>query len=154
MIKDIFGSLFWLSLAIYVSIECYHIGLGKWRIPGPGAFPFGAAVFLGILSLSVFLKTLRKVPTAGISAKNEDWLGLQNIALVLAGLVIYIFLLDKLGFILCTFLLTYFLLFVIARQKWLTSVIASLSITLGSHIIFNRLLNANLPKGIFRFLQG
>jgi hypothetical protein len=32
--------------------------------------------------------------------------------------------------------------------------ITSLSITLGSHIIFNTLLNANLPKGIFTFLQG
>jgi putative tricarboxylic transport membrane protein len=154
MIKDIFGSLFWLSLTIYVCIESYHIGLGKWHTPGPGAFPFDAAMLLGILSLFIFLKTLRKASTVGISAENTGSFGWRNIALVLAGLVIYIFLLNKLGFILCTFLLVYFLLFVIARQKWLTSMITSLSITLGSHIIFNTLLNANLPKGIFTFLQG
>ncbi len=150
-IKDIFSSLFWLLFAIYVAIESYSFDLGKWSMPGPGYFPFGAALVIGIISLLFLLKTLRKAPSKEIptSIPKGRW---RNVVLSLVAMVVYIFLLKSIGFVLCTFLLVIFFLRVVEPQRWFTTLIVSLSVSLGSHLLFNVLLDVQLPKGILGFL--
>ena len=55
--KNVFSVTFWLLFSIYVVFESYHMGLGTWRMPGPGFLPFGASILLAIISLSVLLNT-------------------------------------------------------------------------------------------------
>lgn len=57
---DIYSSAFWLVFSIYIAFESYCLDLGNWHIPGPGYFSFGAALLLGVMSLSVLVKTLLK----------------------------------------------------------------------------------------------
>jgi hypothetical protein len=151
--KDIFGALFWLLFAIYIVIKSYGIGLGKWSMPGPGYFPFGAALLFGIISLLFLIKTLRKAPSEEIppSITKERW---QKVVLTLIAIIVYVLFLSWIGFIICTFLLVVFFLRVVASQRWFTAIIAGLSVTLGAHLLFNLLLNAQLPSGIFTFLEG
>ena len=40
-------------------------------MPGPGYFPFGAELLLGIISLSVLINTLRKAPQQFIEPVNK-----------------------------------------------------------------------------------
>jgi hypothetical protein len=148
--KDIFSSLFGLLFAIYIAIESYRFGLGKWSMPGPGYFPFGAALFFGIISLLFLFKTLRKLPPEGRSSSVSK-VGWQNVVLSLVAMVIYVFLLNWIGFAFCTFLLGFFFLRLVARQRWSTTLIIALSVTLGAHLLFNVLLDAQLPNGLLPF---
>ena len=145
--KEILSAFFWLFFAAYVAIESCRMGLGKWSRPGPGYFPLGAALLFGLISILLLSKSLRKasvekVPTAPSEGRWRD------VVLNLMAMVLYVFLLDKIGFALCTFLLAGFFLRVTAHRRWLTTLAVALSITLGAHLLFNVLLNAQLPKGI------
>jgi len=153
MKKDIFSSFFWLLFGIYFTIESYSLGLGEWSRPGPGYFPFGAGLLFGIFSLSVFVKALRRVPLNEISIQPSERLHWQNMVLILFGMLAYTLLLKRIGFLLCTFLLVVLFIRVIAKERWFKSIMTALVVTLTFHLFFNILLNAQLPRGIFRFLR-
>ena len=153
MRKDIYSSLFWLLFGIYFTIESYSLGLGEWSRPGPGYFPFGAGLLFGILSLSVFVKALRRVAPSEISIQSSERLHWQNMVLILFGMLAYTLLLKRIGFVLCTFLLVVLFIRVIAKERWFKSIMTALVVTLTFHLFFNILLNAQLPSGILRFLR-
>ena len=150
---DIISSLFCFLFALFFTIESYRFGLGDWGMPGPGYFPLGAGLLFGIISLSVMFSALRKVPKEMLRESPErlQW---ENIVLIIAGMLVYILCLHKLGFILCTFLLVVFFIRIVAHRRWFSSIIIGLSIVLAFHLFFDVLLNAQLPMGILRFLRG
>ena len=120
-------------------------------MPGPGYFPFGAGVLLGVIGLSLLVKalfreSLKRIPV--VSTNPPGPLKWQNIILTLAGMLVYIFLLSWLGFVLCTFLLMVYFVWIVGKQRWAVSLIASLSVTMASYLLFEVLLDAGLPKGI------
>jgi putative tricarboxylic transport membrane protein len=74
-----------------------------------------------------------------------------KIALVLLSLVLYAFFLERLGFVVTTFVLVSFLLGLVEGKYWVRSFgIAGLA-ALGTFAIFELWLKIRLPKGIFGF---
>lgn len=154
MKKDVYSSLFWLLFAIYYSSESYGFGLGEWSSPGAGYFPFGAGVLFGILSLSVLVKALRNVPSSEIPSEAPERFQWQNIVLVVGGMLAYALLLKRMGFIFCTFFIVVLFIRVIAKKSWFNAILTALIIAVTFQILFNTLLNAQIPSGVFRFLLG
>jgi putative tricarboxylic transport membrane protein len=74
-----------------------------------------------------------------------------KIALVLLSLVLYAFFLERLGFVLTTFVLLIFLLGWIERTNWARCLGVASAAALGSFAIFELWLKIRLPKGIFGF---
>ncbi len=157
MSKDFFASLFCLLFAVYFAMESYGFDLGKWRMPGPGFFPFGAALLFGTISLYMIVKALRaaslKANEVRVDLASQERLKWWIIVQVLAGMLAYILLLRWLGFVICTFLLVFFFIRVVARQRWISSLVIASSVAIGSQIVFNVLLNAQIPSGILTFLR-
>lgn len=148
----IFKSIFWLIFAIYISIESYRLDLGRWGMPGPGYFPFGLGILLGIISLFSLIKALKEPSsrkTTVESLKRPLW---KNIVLVQIAMIVFVFLLNWIGFALCILLFTLFYLRVIMPQRWSTTIIVGLSAMFVIYVLFNILLNAQLPKGLLKFL--
>jgi len=139
-----------MLFSIFILVESYGLNLGSWRMPGPGYFPFGAGLLLGIVSLIELIKTLRK-PISGPIDTGSEPLRWQNIILTLVSLVGYALLLNRLGFILCTFFFVVFLRWTMTSRRWWNTLVVALSASLGLHLVFNLLLNAQLPRGIFSF---
>jgi hypothetical protein len=105
--KEIVLSGFWLVLSLYLVIESHRLGLSTGNRPGPGFFPFGAAAAIGILAGFRLVKNSRRRSAAEVSESAGN--GETHLVLaVIAGMVVYVFLLDVLGFLLCTFLLVAF----------------------------------------------
>ena len=148
---DISSGLFLLFFAIFIAIESCRLGLGEWNNPGAGYFAFGGALILGIMSLSVLLKGFRNRSEKEISLPDSEPLNWRNVFFVLAGMIIYSFIFDKIGFILSTFLLIVFFLRVIAPQRWAVTILIAFFCALGSYLLFDVLLSAELPKGILGF---
>ena len=148
---DLYSSAFWLLFSIYVAIESYRLDLGNWHDPGPGYFPFGAALLFGCMALPVFIKSLKEVSASkGVSGAREKprW---QNVVLVLIAMVLYTFLLNTVGFVLCTFLIVVFFVKIVAQQRWTRSIMVALSMAVGSYLLFGLFLKAPLPEGFFLF---
>ena len=75
----------------------------------------------------------------------------MKIALVLLALLLYAFLLERLGFVLTTFILLSFLLGLIEGTHWARSLGVASAAAIGSFAIFELWLRIRLPKGLFGF---
>jgi putative tricarboxylic transport membrane protein len=150
--RDILSALFWTAFGAYFSVESYRFGLGEWSRPGPGYFPFGAGVLFSAISLSELVKSFRKRASGVEAGRSSEQFRLQNIVLIIAGMLAYALLLKSLGFVVCTFGLTILFFRMIARKGWLGSMTTALAVALIFEVFFNMLLNAQLPNGVLGFL--
>jgi putative tricarboxylic transport membrane protein len=148
--KNCYSAAFWLVLSLYVVFEACQMGLGTWRMPGPGFLPFGAGILLAGISISVMVKGLQAGRGKGPSKTpgDEEPLKYRNLVLTLFGLLSYAIVLEPLGFVPATFLQLAFFVWVIGRRSLLTSIVTSLCITIGSYFLFQVALDAQFPMGI------
>ena len=141
-------TLFWIALGILICYEATRLGLGSVTEPGSGFIFFWSGLILVILSLVVLAESLRSAEDIVPEAREMNWV---KIALVLLALVLYAFFLERLGFVLTTFVLLCFLLGWIERTSWVRSFGVATAATMGSFAIFELWLKIRLPKGIFGF---
>src|SRR4030042_5854266 len=113
--KRLPSSNFFLFLfSLFICFESYRINLGTLSSPGPGLYPFGAGLILGVLSLVQIFKSHfdGDEPVEIIKGK------ILKIPLVLFILIIYGIVLEQVGFLITTFGLLIFLLKIIVPQRW------------------------------------
>lgn len=138
------SGIFWMIVGILVCIESLRLGIGKWNAPRSGFLPFWTgAVLAGLSLLLVVGKTTEENPLPRI--RWGRWI------LPLLGLIAYAFLLNYLGFILCTFALIFVLMLWQDPRQWKSGALMAALTTLASYFVFQILLKAQLPRG---FLGG
>jgi putative tricarboxylic transport membrane protein len=140
------SSLLLLLFSCFICIQSYRLNLGTLNSPGPGLFPFGAGLILGLLALIVILQSAREDGPERIEGRGN-----LKIVWVLFALVAYGLVLERFGFLVTTFGLLVFLLKVIVSQRWGRVLISALLSTLTSYVIFQIWLKAQLPKGFIGF---
>ena len=103
-----------------------------------------------LLALVLFVQSSLK---GGEGGKTFFWAkdGTGRGLLILFSLVFYGLFLEKLGFILMTFLLMGFLLLAVGKVRKSLVIFLSLVSSLGCYGVFQLWLNVQLPKGIFVF---
>jgi hypothetical protein len=143
---------FWFIFSVFISYESYNLGLGSLLQPGPGFFFFLTGIVTALLSLTIILRSLKtRAPQAEGAAFGKR--GVAKIIPVLLSLFLYAMLMEQLGFLIVTLLLFMFLLRVIEKKKWWLTVLVSLSVTAISYLVFEVLLQSQLPKGVLDFLR-
>jgi putative tricarboxylic transport membrane protein len=149
--RDLLAGLFWLSISVFILIEAIKSDIGTFRSPGPGFLPFWSGLILGTLAITLLvisiLKKKRKMKIMDLW-KNLEWGKLICVSL---SLFLYLILLPIMGYLITTFGLMVFLLFIIERKKLWVQGVSACTISLVSYIIFYILLDIRLPKGIFGF---
>jgi putative tricarboxylic transport membrane protein len=147
MAHDRTSSIFFLAVSIIVFVGSIQLGLGTTQQPGPGFITFGASGLLGLLSLVAFLKTLGKgKQPREVLFRNTLWW-----RVVLSGLAIlaYALVMPTLGYLITTFLLMFFLYWMIREQRWYWVIMSSALSSLASYYLFSKLLNCQFPDGLF-----
>ena len=141
-------ALFWVALGILLCYGAIGLGVGSATEPGSGFIFFWSGLILVVLSLIAFAESLRNGEQAnpGIGAMN--W---RKIVLVLLALLLYAFFLERLGFVVTTFLLLSFLLASIQGTHWGKSIGVAGAAAAGSYAMFELWLKIRLPHGIFGF---
>jgi putative tricarboxylic transport membrane protein len=142
------SSLFWLVIGTGIALCSLKYGIGTFREPGPGFITFFGGVILILLSLGLFLSSFRD--REGQGGFKSLWADLETgkVLYVIALLVAYIFLLKPVGFLISTFFLLFLLFRVKGSYRIKTIFLMSFLVTVGSYIIFEIWLKAQLPKGI------
>ncbi len=147
---DQYSSLFWFMVGIAITVSSLKYGIGALSQPGLGFITFFPGVILSLLSVVLFLFSMRDHENRG--GLRELWAGLevQKVAYATILLVIYIIALEPVGFLISTFFLLCFLFRLKASYRLRTILMMSILVTVGSYVVFVLLLQAQLPKGILR----
>lgn len=140
------------AFAALVSFEASKLAFGTSRSPGPGFLPLVCGIVLFLLSLLFVLQTILKREGPS-SAEGSPWSGVQwqQVPATLAVLLAYAILLQRLGYLICTWILMTFLLWDRAVKRKHYVVIASLAVTVVTYVIFKGLLKIRLPVGVLGF---
>jgi putative tricarboxylic transport membrane protein len=110
---------------------------------------FLLGLILVLLSLySLILSLLKKAGEEGSAKEGRSKANYGKIALVLVALVMYSFILEKLGFVITTWIFL-FLLFRSMGNRWITTLIGSTFTVLATYFVFT-FFGVRFPPGIFR----
>jgi putative tricarboxylic transport membrane protein len=136
-----------LALAGYIFLAAGTLPFGTMRVPQTGFFPKTLAVLLGIFSLILLARALagREALSGAERIETQGWIRIAVTLMTLAGFALA---LERLGFLLTTFLLMISLLRAIEAQKWRKVVVVALATALISYAIFSLLLGVPLPAGL------
>jgi len=144
------SSLFWLFVAMIVSVGAFRLGLGNFRVPGIGFMPFGAAVLLGLLSIVSFLQAVAKEKTVETTPLFRGTLWLR-VVFVFVALLAYAQAIPLGGYNITTFLLMTFLFWIVERQKVWKVVLYAFLTTVITYYVFSKWLNCQFPIGPLGF---
>jgi putative tricarboxylic transport membrane protein len=140
---DILGSLILIFAGIMVIIGSIGLRLGTPTEPQPGFLPFVSAIILIILSLILLIQAFHGSST-GFQTVGELWRPL----LLTVGLLFYSIVLDLLGYVIATIILSAVILRVLDTRTWWKVAAVSLALSIGSYVLFDGLLGVTLPHGI------
>ena len=147
MNNDQLSSGIWFIAGLAVCLGSLQYKLGTPAAPGTGFMPFLTGLAICFFSgIGLIHATLRK-------KQGEGWVPLlkgvvwKNAMVILISLLAYALLLKPLGFVITTTLFIAFLLRAIVPQRWPVVIACSILTALGSYLIFEVWLKAQLPKG-------
>jgi hypothetical protein len=144
------SSLFWFVIGLAIAFYSGKYGLGTLSSPGPGFVPFLSGLAIAGLALVVFFQQLSK---GGREKIKDLWVqrNWPTMMMVMGALILYTLFFRFLGFLLDTFLLIAFLLRVMEPLSWKKVLTGAIGAALGSYVIFQLWLEAQLPTGFLGF---
>lgn len=148
--RDAISSVLWFAVAVFVFLSSIHLGTGHIGNPGPGFVSFWASIFFTCFTvLMLVLNLFGKKSAPGLS---EAWKGLHwgKVVIVIASCIIYLSVMEKLGYLLATVGLM-LVLFGLSKMKSWVVVLSSLIAVTSSYYLFHILLKVPLPRGILSF---
>lgn len=119
--------------------------------PGAGFLPFWLGALMAVLALLLVFQASRQPAAARGRSLFPRGQALIPVGATVAGLAAYILVLERLGFLVATGLLTAFLLGVVERERWLTTALVAVLNAAGLYVVFQWLLGVNLPKNMLGF---
>jgi putative tricarboxylic transport membrane protein len=149
---DLIPAIIWMGLGIAVTVGAYRLKLGNPGNPGPGLMPFLLGILLSICSLPILIRSFLVIMRNAKQEEEGIWSGVEfkRLIFVVVSLLVYIILLQKIGFVLTTFLFLLILFKNIDSQKWHWALIASALTVFISFFLFIVLLKVEMPSGLWR----
>jgi putative tricarboxylic transport membrane protein len=126
------------------------VGIGKINAPDSGFFPLVMGSLLIFFSLGTIFEEYfgRRIQSKAQILIGRRW---GTVLSVLLSLVIYVLILDSLGFIMATFLLMTFQFKITKDTGWKIALGASVLTTASAYLLFAYLLKCSLPRGFLGF---
>lgn len=116
--------------------------------PGPEFMPNVLAISLLALSVLLFVSTLRKA-AVGSEDLMPDRQAIFRIVAIIVSLLLYVALLDKVGYLILTFAYSLFMLVALGKYRWHTNALIAVAITGFFYWTFVMVLGVPAPEGIF-----
>ena len=151
---EISAAVLWLILGIAICIGSIKLHLTYVNNLGPGFMPFVSGLLLGLFGLILLFSFLWGHTGKRIETDNQKIFEIEKLGTVLSALLAilgYILLLETLGFIIVTFLFTFFLFKITAPKQWAMPLILSVCTVCASYFVLCVLLKNLFPRGILGF---
>jgi putative tricarboxylic transport membrane protein len=120
---------------------------------GPKAFPRLLGILLLVAVVMLFFETLKKGAdkTSILKLRREDRRHLALIGCATLWTGLYFGLFEPVGYLVSTAVYLFTLMAVFNRNKWTANALTAVLFTLGSYILFVKILGVSLPAGILKF---
>lgn len=120
-----------------ISLKSYFLGLGKLSSPDAGTFPFGVGIVLTACSLALIFHSIKDLKTSrGVDTPVWSGVNFTKVGMILGAILLYILLLEPLGFLACAFLIQLLLFKVAGGQRWLLAVVETLITLTVVYLVF------------------
>jgi putative tricarboxylic transport membrane protein len=114
---------------------------------GPQLFPYVAAAALLVVGICFIIQALRDSPDKLVSdTTTTEW---GSLAFICAGFIFQIAFITTLGFILSSTVLFVAVAMGFGSRQYVRDIVVALLLSAGAYFTFTRLLNLQLPAGIF-----
>jgi putative tricarboxylic transport membrane protein len=134
-------------LGVAALVGAVGLRIGTPLRPQPGFFPFlGACALIG-LSVTLVLQA-----GLGRSTGSEAFGEVGRPAALVAGMAVYVAILEPLGYVPATLLLAWLMLRVLRVTSWRAVAVSSVLLAVGTYLVFRRVLGIDLPPGLVTFL--
>ena len=143
--RDVAVAAVALALGVAAIFESAKLPLGTVRNPGQGFFPWWISIVIVLLAVVLLTQALTSRPSTNQQAPGR----IAKVTALLLVLAAYTFLLDLLGYLICTFFLVLFMLRATDPQRWPVALIMALITAVGSYCVFAIWLRVPLPRGLF-----
>ena len=149
---DMLSGLFITALSLYIVIAALPWGVYGPAGPGPAFFPLMYGGLMLVLGLALLGRSLfGRRPAAAAGEPDEvDPEGRRAALATWLALAASIPAMMVLGFLGGFSLLTLFMIKVVFKKPAITSVVAAITITGGLYLLFQVLLDIDLPAGLFK----
>lgn len=133
-----------LAFGLIALEEARKLRLGSIARPGPGFFPVVLAAAFSLVCVALLVVALR---TSDTTAPPGARLGWPKVVATMATLFVYAFALERVGFVITTFVLLLFFFKALERQRWATALAGSLATAFVTYLVFKVWLQVQLPAG-------
>jgi putative tricarboxylic transport membrane protein len=148
---DIIESVLLTLVGIGVVVESIRLQVGTPLMPQPGFFPLIGGLLLIGFSLTFLVRAW--VARSDASQQSQEVFGeLRRPLILVVSMGLYTAVLEWLGYILPTLLISVLILRVLGVTSWKELGLASLGISVGTYFLFGRILGIELPTGVLSFL--
>ena len=152
MKADRASSVVWMGVGLLSIYGSFQLGLGTLGEPGSGFLSFLAGSFICLMALIIFIQSF--LQGKGFQVKISTlWKGIRWYRSALVGLLllVYILVLEWIGFLLTAFLIVLAMVKGVERLSWAKALLISMSASAVCYLVFDKLLKAVLPRGLLGF---
>lgn len=151
MSKERAASFIFLLVGIYGLIFSIKLPLGTWRDPGPGILPLALSILLLVSGIMWYIfggkigeekKEERKIAWVDIGKKFVTPLKILGVTTA------FIFLMERMGYLLASSLYVFVLFFWISRYRLWVAIGLTFIIGVGTWYFFGKILAVQLPRGL------
>ena len=148
---DVVGAILLILLGIGVVIESIRLKVGTPLMPQPGFFPFlFGFLMIGLSIIHLFQGWLGRGKSSQ-QTQVATFGELRPPVVLVVSMIAYTAVLEWLGYVLPTIFISAVILRVMGLTSWKAVSVTSLSLSLGTYILFGRILGIDLPAGILPF---
>ena len=144
---DLLAGLLLALVGLGMVLGAIRLHIGTPLHPQPGFFPF-----LGGAALALLAVILATQAALGRSTGTEAFGRLGPPAVLVVGMGMYVAILEPLGYVLSTTLIAAVILRVLGVRLWRVLTVTSLALSVGTYLLFARVLGIDLPAGVLEFL--
>ncbi|MEM1504743.1 tripartite tricarboxylate transporter TctB family protein [Domibacillus sp. 8LH] len=139
---DRYASIIFLLIGVFFITESRKIAATSYGSNvGPDIFPIGLGILLILLSIKLFIEAVKNKQD-GRGGEKPDY---KRFFIIFAAAILYIVLLEPLGYVITTFLFLLIGFQVLERGGWLKSIVIAAAFSFGVYYIFVGLLQGSLP---------
>ena len=139
---DRYSSVAFLLIGLLFVIESQRISDSAYgSTVGPKIFPMWLGVILILLSLRLLYETFKYKKTTASGSKLQY----KKFIIIIVSAVLYAFLLEKVGYVISTFLFLLITFQTMERGRLLPSFIIAAVFSFGIYYLFSKLLGGSLP---------
>ncbi|QCR31658.1 tripartite tricarboxylate transporter TctB family protein [Lysinibacillus sp. SGAir0095] len=138
------GIVFLVISLLFISGSLQISGSAYGSAVGPKTYPLILGIVLGLLSLRLLYESFKK--NAETEQKEKSQMYYKNFGIIVVSAILYVFLLEIIGFVISTFLFLLIAFQVMEKGKMISSIIIAAVFSMGVYLMYVNLLGGTLPK--------